>query len=107
MRLSIVLAAGIALAATSAQAQEADNAATPAAPENQQVEPVSGSDVMVANEVMIPPGEAATVAPVGTVEPISTDTPPAERRDDGRFPWGLLGLLGLIGLLGRNRHRAS
>ena len=38
------------------------------------------------------------------MDPAIGEQPAADRDDDGRFPWGLLGLLGLAGLIPRKER---
>ena len=67
------------------------------------------SDAAVATAPMngLTAGSPATADP-GAVDLSYGNTGETQRRDDGRFPWGLLGLLGLAGLIPRKpRSRTS
>ena len=89
-------------------------AATPAAAQNEAVDPAAAgaANVVDSNAVAPLPADPANVtvadpaaqpadADVATAE---TDLGAEDRDDHDRgFPWGLVGLVGLVGLLGRRR----
>ncbi|MBA2467280.1 MAG: hypothetical protein H0V46_06725 [Sphingomonas sp.] len=104
----LILAATLLLAAPAA-AQEAGNLATtndPAAVESAPVDPMDANATAPADSMTADPMAAPLPA-----DPVATDmayAEPAADRDEGRFPWGLLGLLGLAGLIPRKpRERAD
>jgi MYXO-CTERM domain-containing protein len=102
MRLTLSLAI-IALAA-----------ATPAAAQNETVEPATNGQVNAVDSNVVAPAPVDPAAgPAVATAPLPPDTDLAAEtdiavEDDGAdrerdFPWGLVGLVGLVGLLGRRR----
>jgi MYXO-CTERM domain-containing protein len=57
--------------------------------------------LMVLGAALLAASPAAAATPAADNTTTYTTT---EQRDEGRFPWGLLGLLGLAGLIPRKRH---
>ena len=112
MRISIgYFVAAALLMAGPAAAQ--DNTVT-AANETAAADPGLGttnnldSDAAVATAPMngLTAGSPETSEP-GAVDLTYGNTGEAQRKDDGRFPWGLLGLLGLAGLIPRKPRRRT
>ena len=102
MRLTLSLAI-IALAA-----------ATPAAAQNETVEPATNAQLNAVDSNAVAPvpadpatGPAVATAPLPGDSDLTAETDIAVEDDgadhDRGFPWGLVGLVGLVGLLGRRR----
>ena len=87
-------------------------AATPAAGQNETVDPAANSQVNAVDSNALAPAptdpaaapalEAAPLPYDANVETVETDVE-LENGADRDFPWGLIGLVGLVGLLGRRR----
>jgi MYXO-CTERM domain-containing protein len=90
-------------------------AATPAAAQNEAVDPAANGQVNAvdSNAVAPAPAPADPAAPPMETAPLPPDadlaatdpgvTGEADTDHDPGFPWGLVGLVGLVGLLGRRR----
>jgi hypothetical protein len=67
----------------------------------------NGAETAPTNGLTAGPGTTPVAADPAATDPALSDpayAAPAEERDDGRFPWGLLGLLGLAGLIPRKER---
>lgn len=90
-------------------------AATPAAAQNEAIDPAANTAVNVTDTNMAaapaanPANVAVDTAPMpAEADPAAMDaTTTTDDAGDDRergFPWGVLGLIGLVGLLGRRRN---
>ena len=101
MRFAIAAMVAAGLAWAPAVAQETNQANTTAP-----TTVVTGPDTTlnnVAQPALPVSDEAATVDPMAPAPDAVEPAAEPEDRDDGGFPWGLIGLVGLLGLLGRSR----